>query len=250
METIDLTQTLPAGTSSMLSAGGILMLSAIIVLVVVIMKRWKARVMPGILGVIAYAVFVFIFANLATSALALIPSIDNTFYNNPATYNERFERKGDVYLAGIGLSIGDSLLYGMTAISYITWCTAIQAGQAQDMLAQLAAEEVTTTYETVSALFTTPSVLWLLLGVNCILDMVLNIALMNVIFGVIKGNLAKWWYGVTAAVTFFAMISFQLYNQESIASIAVSFAVKLVIFAVTIYYTFRVAGKEIEYSDD
>ena len=72
METIDLTQTLPAGTSSMLSAGGILMLSAIIVLVVVIMKRWKARVMPGILGVIAYAVFVFIFANLATSALALI----------------------------------------------------------------------------------------------------------------------------------------------------------------------------------
>ena len=81
-------------------------------------------------------------------------------------------------------------------------------------------------------------------------DMVLNIALMNVIFGVIKGNLAKWWYGVTAAVTFFAMISFQLYNQESIASIAVSFAVKLVIFAVTIYYTFRVAGKEIEYSDD
>lgn len=79
METIDLTQTLPAGTSSMLSAGGILMLSAIIVLVVVIMKRWKARVMPGILGVIAYAVFVFIFANLATSALALIPSIDNIF---------------------------------------------------------------------------------------------------------------------------------------------------------------------------
>ena len=53
--------------------------------------------------------------------------------------------------------------------------------------------------------------------------MVLNIALMNAIFGVIKGNLAKWWYGVTAAVTFFAMISFLLYNQESVASIAVSF---------------------------
>ena len=97
METIDLTQTLPAGTSSMLSAGGILMLSAIIVLVVVIMKRWKARVMPGILGVIAYAVFVFIFANLATSVV--------TGY----MLNERFERKGDVYLAGIGLSIGVSL---------------------------------------------------------------------------------------------------------------------------------------------
>ena len=74
--------------------------------------------------------------------------------------------------------------------------------------------------------------------------------IISLIFGVIKGNLAKWWYGVTAAVTFFAMISFQLYNQESVASIAVSFAVKLVIFAVTIYYTFRVAGKEIEYSDD
>lgn len=273
MENIDFTQALPEGTSSMLSAGGIFMLSALIVLVVVIIKRWKARIMPGILGVIAYAVFVFIFANLATSALALLPGVDNVFYNNPATYNivyamfaavgftfariicgymlnERFERKGDVYLAGIGISAGDCLLYGMTAISYVTWCTAIQSGQAQDMLVQLASEEVATTYETVSMLFTAPVILWLLLGINCVLDMVLNIALMNVVFGAVKGDLSKWWYGISGAITFISMLSFQLYNHESIVSIALCFAVKLVIFAAAMYYTFKVEGKKVCYEED
>lgn len=273
MENIDMTQALPEGVSSMISAGGILMLSALIVLVVVIIKRWKARIMPGILGVITYMIFVFIFTNLATSVLALLPGVDNVFYNNPTTYNivygmfaavgftvarilcgymlnERFERKGDVYLAGMGISVGDSILYGMTAISYVTWCTAIQSGQAQEMIAQLASQEVTTTYETVAVLFTTPVVLWLLLGVNCVLDMVLNIGLMNVVFGAVKGNLSKWWYGISGAITFFSAISFQLYDQESVVSIAVCFAVKLVIFAVSVYYTFKVAGNEVQYLED
>lgn len=273
MENMDLTQALPEGVSSMLSAGGILLLSAVIVLTVVIIKRWKARVMPGILGVIAYAVFVFVFTNLSTSALALIPGIDNVFYNNPATYNiiyallaavgftaarmvcaymlkDRFERKGDVYLAGIGLSLGDSLLYGLTAISYITWCMAISSNEAQMMFAELAAEEVASTYETVSVLFAAPAALWLLLGVSCVLDIVINIALMNVVFGAVKGSLSKWWYGISGAMNFFAMISFQLYNQESIMSITWCFALKLVIFAAIMYYAFKIAGKEIEYSDD
>ena len=36
----------------------------------------------------------------------------------------RFERKGDVYLSGIGLSVGDGVLYGLTVISSISIATA------------------------------------------------------------------------------------------------------------------------------
>lgn len=273
MENIDLTQTLPSEVSTMLSAGGILLLSAIIVMTIVIIKRWNARIMSGILGVVAYIIFVFIFTNLATSALALVPGVDRVFYNNPATYNivyaviaaagftiariitaymlkDRFERKGDVYLAGIGLSLGDSFLYGLTIISYVTWCTAINSNGIEMMLAEFSAEEAASTYETISVLFTAPSMLWLLLGVSCVLDIVMNVALMNVVFGAVKGDLSKWWYGISAAIHFFAAISFQLYDAESITSIAICFAVKLVIFAATMYYTFKTAGKEIAYSDD
>lgn len=273
MENFDFTQALPSDVSAMLTAGGILLLSAIIVLVIVITKRWKARIMPGILGVIAYIVFVFIFTNLTTSALALLPSVDHVFYNNPSTYiivyaiiaavgytlarivtaymlKDRFERQGDVYLAGIGLSLGDSILYGITTISYITWCTAINNNGMDMMLAEFSAEEAAETLETISVLFTAPSILWLLLGVSYVLDIVINIALINVVFGAVKGNLSKWWYGISAGIGFFATISFQLYDTDSIASILICFAIKLVIFAAAMYYTFKTAGKEIEYSDD
>lgn len=273
MENFDFGQTLPSGVSSMLSAGGILLLSAVIVMVVVIMKRWKGRIMPGILGVVAYLIFVFVFTNLLTSALTLVPGVDNVFYNNPATYNivygitaavgftiarvitaymlkDRFERQGDVYIAGIGLSLGDSILYGITVISYMTWCTAINSGEIGLLIADYTAEEAATTLETVSSLFTSPSLLWLLLGVNCVLDMVMNIALINMVFGAVKGNVSKWWYGITGVIQFFSTISFQLYDAESIVSILVCFAIKLIIFAATMYYTFKTAGKEIAYSDD
>ena len=273
MENFDFNPALPSGVSSMLSAGGILLLSAVIVMVVVIMKRWKGRIMPGILGVVAYCIFVFIFTNLATSALALVPGVDNVFYNNPATYNivyaiiasvgftitriitgymlkDRFERKGDVYIAGIGISMGDSLLYGLTAISYITWCAAINSGDISSLIADFTTQEAATTLETVTSLFTSPPVLWLLLGISCILDMIINIALFNMVFGAVKDNVSKWWYGITAGIQFFSMISFLLYDSESLASILICFAVKLIIFAATVYYTFKTAGKEIEYSDD
>jgi uncharacterized membrane protein YhfC len=270
---MDLTQTLSPMVSTMLSAGGVILLSAIIVIAVVVAKRWNGRVMPGILGIIAYAVFVFIFANLLTSAMALIPSIDNAFYNDSKTYyivyyllaavgftlarivtgymlKDRFERKGDVYMAGLGLSVGDSILYGITTLSYLTWCTAINSMGLAEAFADFSAEEAASTYETISVLFTAPSVLWLLLGINCVLDIAVNIALMSVVFGAVKKSLSPWWYGISLGITFFSAISFQLYDENSLLSILICFAIKLVIFAATMYYTFKVAGKEIAYLDD
>ena len=82
------------------------------------------------------------------SAFALIPSVDMAFSYNQHAYTivhcvvavaflaarvvlgnmitQRYDTRGDVYIAGMGLGIGDGILYGVTAVSYYVWCIAIR----------------------------------------------------------------------------------------------------------------------------
>ena len=68
-------------------------------------------------------------------------------------------------------------------------------------------------------------------------------------YGVITGSLPKYWYALSTGIYFVNAISFQLYDSSSMVSIAVSFAIKLIIFAASMYYTLSVAGKQIKYGE-
>lgn len=268
---IDYTRALSAQTEPMLVAGGILLLSVIIVMIIVIKKRWNGKFMPLLLGVIAYMIFVFIFANLITSLFSMIPSVDRAFTYNQNAYMilytglaavgyliariiisnmliGRYETKGDVYMAGIGLGIGDAVLYGITIVSYYVWCIAINSeGGLAAALSGMEAAEALSTYESIEMLFSAPPVLWLLIGASTVMDFFINFSLTNVTFGVVKGQLSNNWHIISTLIYFAAAISFQVYNSTSVVSIAVMFAIKLVIFAAAMYYTFKVAAGEIEY---
>lgn len=273
MENIDFTQVLPDGVMMMLGAGGILLLSVAIVLIIIIAQRWKGRFLPLLLGGVSYLIVVFIFTNLFTSALAMIPSVDVVFQNDPLSYNivynivavatftisrvlmahmfvGRFERKGDIYLGGIGLGLGDAVLYGITAITYYTASMGIQASGLESLFSDMTPEQMTSSYESLAALFVAPAFLWLLNGISCVLDLVLNIALMNAVYGAVKKYCPSWTIWATAGINFASSLSFQLFDQQSPISIAIWFAVKLIIFAASMYYLVQIVGKEIKYSED
>ena len=238
MENFDMTQTLPSGLSPMITAGGIILLSVFIVFIIVAIKRWHGRWMPVLLGVVAYLIFTFVFTNMFLSVLTLAPG---------------FEREGDVYMAGIGLGAGDSFLYGITSISYLTWCTAINSSGMEatlnDALNGVSQDAVSQTHEMVSTLITSQPVLWLLLGISCVLDVVLGIVLMNAVFGAVKNDLPKWVIGVTMAAHFINAISFQLYDAQSMNSILIWFGIKLIIFAGLVYYIWNMCKGKINYDE-
>lgn len=273
IEDIDFSLQLPDGVEGMITAGGILLLSVFIVMFIIVKRRWKGRILPFFMGLVTYLIFVFICVNLITSALALIPSVDAAFSYNQTAYmivyyllaavafligrtvlvnmlTERYERRGDVYMAGLGLGIGDSILYGVTAVSYYVWCIGIRSEGLEAAFAGLSNEEIISTYESISTLFTSPIILWLLLGLSCTMDMLIEFALVNTAFGQVKGNLPGYWSALSVGIYFLNAISFQLYDNTSVTSIAIWFAVKLVIFAVSMYYAFLVAGKQVKYEED
>lgn len=217
-------------------------------------------------------IFVFVCVNLIMSAFALIPSVDMAFSYNQHAYTivycvvasvaflaarvvlgnmitQRYDTRGDVYMAGMGLGIGDGILYGVTAVSYYVWCIAIRNEGLEQAFQGLSNSDITSTYESVSTLFNAPIALWLLMGLGCIMDMLIHFALTNATYGVITGSLPKYWYALSTGIYFVNAISFQLYDSSSMVSIAVSFAIKLIIFAASMYYTLSVAGKQIKYGE-
>ena len=229
MEGIDLLQTLPSGVEGMIMAGGILMLSFFIVMFIVVKKRWEGKVVPFFLGLLSYVIFVFVCVNLIMSAFALIPSVDMAFSYNQHAY---------------------TIVYCVVAsVAYYVWCIAIRNEGLEQAFQGLSNSDITSTYESVSTLFNAPIALWLLMGLGCIMDMLIHFALTNATYGVITGSLPKYWYALSTGIYFVNAISFQLYDSSSMVSIAVSFAIKLIIFAASMYYTLSVAGKQIKYGE-
>ena len=66
--------------------------------------------------------------------------------------NGRFERKGDIYLSGIGLAVGDGFLYGLTVLSSISIATAYNNMGLDSMIAGLTENDTETFYNTLSLL--------------------------------------------------------------------------------------------------
>ncbi len=271
MDTIDFNQTLPSGITFMLQAGGFLAVSIFLVMFIVIKKRWKGRMTPFFLGLTVFA-FVRIFVMLTESALALIPSVDIAFSYNPIALTivdcllcaagyvagrivlckvleERFERKGDIYLGGLGLGFGDALLYGFTVVSYFVWCIGIEGSGLEAALSEISGEELIATYQSISDLFVAPVILWLFMGVSTVIDMILQMALMTVTFGIEKKTLPSMFHGICFVINVVSVITFQIYDVNSITSISILFAVKLIIFAVVVYYIFNVVGKKVQYEE-
>lgn len=270
---INMEQTLQPGVSFMLTAGGILLLTALIVMTVVIFKRWKGRFVPMLLGAIAYMIFVFIFANLTMSALLLIPSFDIAFDNNPVVYpllyciltaigftvarlllglmlTGRYERQGDIMLCGLGISLGDALLYGMSTITYVVVAMGVENLGLASLFVDMNAEEIITTYEGMATLFTTPSPVWFLYGVSAVLDVILCIVLMMVVYAAINDRIPKIWIFFSGIIQFAVALPFQVADTSSMTTSAIAFLIKLVFFVGSVGYIYKVLAKEFTYSEE
>ncbi len=282
MENIDINfdQTVSASTVNMIAAGAILVLSVLIVLIIVTIKRWHGRFIPMMLGLLGYVVFGFMFSQMFMSIIRLAPNIDQTFTYNTTSYIViynivlaagfgiarwfaaklmvgRFDREGDVILAGTGLAIGDAVvMYGLSILSFYVYAQAISSRgleQAiQDMLSSgISADNIMTEYTSnISQLFSSPDVLWVLMGLSAVLDILLNVLLFMVVYGVMKKQVNYMYAYYAIIVQFASNILFQLYNAFSLTSILTLFGIKFIVVIGASLYIKQFILKEITYSND
>lgn len=277
---INYDKTVSNATVSMISAGAILVISVLIVLLVLVIKRWKGRFIPLALGVLSYVVFGFMFSQLLMSVLSLIPNVDQSFTYNTNAYvviynillaagfgiarwftakmmTDRYNRTGDVLMAGTGLAIGDTVItYALSMFTFFVYAQAISANGLEKFISDMfnsgmAESDVITLYTSnVSQLIDSPAILWFLMAVSAVLDFALNIMLFMVVYGVVKKQVNYMYAYYAIIAQFVSNIMFQLYNAFSLTNIIVLFIVKLVIVGGIALFIKQFIMKEIKYSND
>lgn len=277
---INYDKTVSNATVNMISAGAILVISVLIVLLVLVIKRWKGRFIPLALGVLSYVVFGFMFSQLLMSVLSLIPNVDQSFTYNTNAYvviynillaagfgiarwftakmmTDRYNRTGDVLMAGTGLAIGDTVItYALSMFTFFVYAQAISANGLEKFISDMfnsgmAESDVITLYTSnVSQLIDSPAILWVLMAVSAVLDIALNIMLFMVVYGVVKKQVNYMYAYYAIIAQFVSNIMFQLYNAFSLTNIIVLFIVKLVIVGGIALFIKQFIMKEIKYSND
>ena len=298
---INYDKTVSNATVSMISAGAILVISVLIVLLVLVIKRWKGRFIPLALGVLSYVVFGFMFSQLLMSVLSLIPNVDQSFTYNTNAYvviynillaagfgiarwftakmmTDRYNRTGDVLMAGTGLAIGDTVItYALSMFTFFVYAQAISAYGLEKFISdmfnsiilsaisrtadtaiknhKIAGESISCdtfeVYNVITSLSAIP-----LLNIsemnfsNPLADIALNIMLFMVVYGVVKKQVNYMYAYYAIIAQFVSNIMFQLYNAFSLTNIIVLFIVKLVIVGGIALFIKQFIMKEIKYSND
>lgn len=269
MENIDLTQTVTSDTVNMLSAGGIVIISCIFVLMFIFFKRYRAKFIPLITGIIGYIVFCFIGYSVLSALVYLIPGIANQSEQNTEAVTVlflmlsvlmftvarivltkmlqgRYDGPGDVMMLGLGLGMGDAVMYAFSTFTMIVWCSAINSSGLAEVFRDFTEVDAISTYNDISILFTAPAIHWILCGISAVLDIVLNIALAMVNYGVTDGKLPKYWYAISTAMNFCVLLPFKFYDRATFNGTVIPFAIKAVAFAAVIYIVYQVNVKYLD----
>lgn len=257
---VDSSLTIPQNTETMLAAGGIILLSIIIVSIIIFKTKWHASMLPLFIGLLAYGV-VFVAVQIITGFITVVPSVDIAVENNTqmlvalqtlllaagmvlARYaalkivTTKHKQHGDIMMVGAGIGLGDGLMYGLTAISDYVMCTAFRVDGLEGVINGMAEAD----YKSMALLFDqltrSPSFLWLLMGLSVLVVYLSQIILIEPAYGVVKKELEPYWNVVTFVGYALVTMAFKLYDYKSVVQIEISFFV-LLVFAVGLFYYVR-----------
>ena len=268
---IDLSVPIPSSVSGILSSTVVLVISVLIIAIILMFKRWRARFMPFLMGILSGGIAIVI-GSVIMTLLTSIPGMEESFSNNGqayailyyifvaaamtltryvtfSTFGGKYERQGDILISGLGFSMADSVIFLVSTMYYVIWANV----DLSTVFSDISAENAGTVYSSVSTLMYAPPAMWMLLGISIIIDIIVNIALGMVIFGYVKKAVPTIWIFISAIIEFATLIAFQpmqMIDYTSAVAVYVSFAIKAVISAAAILYIFKVTAKEIVYSED
>lgn len=269
---IDMTQVVSDSVVTCLEVSGILMLSAFIVLAFIFFVRYHAKVMPLFMGMIAYLVFIFAAAN---GLMMLIPAINSegtaaiskmiatsvilvAFYMVARLFlaqvlHGHYDNGGDIMLAGLGLGVGDMVIYGFTTIlPMMVLATSINQSGLESVLAveNSSPEAILNIYEhTIALLFRVPAEIWIMAAVSMVMELVANVGFMMIYSGVVRKKLPPLWYGVTAAIHFVMLVSFSfdMTGYTSANQALIPFGIKVAAFVLLVVIVFKLNAGPLEH---
>lgn len=251
--TMDLTRTVPADTVAFMTAGGIILLSMIIVMAIIIVKRYDAKFLPAVVGIVTY----FILAYGAGEGLIMILSYVPGLFNSLVVYCiiraiiiagflavgrhiifsvflKDTPEFGDSLIIGLGIGAGAALMFGIDLISGITVCNIVNNIGLETLVSDLTAEEAESLVASIEIFFTLDKTVYLLRSINVVIDVLFNIVICEVAYGVSRKLLEFKWSIIAAAFNAAVLLPSVLFDYGFIGNAYMATGIKLAIFVAVV----------------
>lgn len=217
---MDYNVTFPEQSISFLNAGGIIMISVIIVIGFILLMRYSAKLMPGFTGLLVYLVLVVAGVEIVTYIFAAVPGLNSFLFGSSLMFcitravifallihasrwivikfSDRNQdlALGDALMGGLGIAIGQAIISGVDLIYLSTLGTTINTYGMESLLEGMSAEEIADIMESVNMTVSVPSAYYLCKGLNCALDIVFQVIVCLLLYAILKKGLPVFWHGV------------------------------------------------------
>lgn len=263
MENIDLTQKVPADAINYLGIGGMIIISALVVLIYIFLKRYRGRLVPLLAGLIGYIIFMGIGYNLAVTLLFTIPGMESSYEYNKAVITvifmviyvglltlgriifgkllfTNYDQPGDVLNFGLGLGICDAVICAFSTLTLLIWASGINNTGMESLFKDFSEAEIISAYDTISSLFTSPGYFWVILGLSATIDIFVSCGMAILVYGVITKKLPVWWYAASAGMNLIIVLPFKLYDTSSALGILIPFGLKTIFFVGALFIIYKV----------
>lgn len=212
--------TFPQKIIDNINMSGIFMISAILIIGFILLMRYAATFMPGILALLTYLVLVVAGVQVVTSVFLVIPGLNALIVGTPIVFyitqailyallthltrmivvkfsnrNNTLEL-GDSLMGGLGIAIGQAILPGMELMALSSMGTTINAYGMTELFQDRTAEEFAEIVEYVQQVISAGPSYYLSMGINGMLDIIFHVGVLLLLYAIVKKGLPVFWNGI------------------------------------------------------
>jgi hypothetical protein len=247
--------TFPADTINYTNAGGIILISVLIVAAAILMIRYSANILPAIAGLLIYMVLGVAGIEIVTMAISVIPVIGDFLIGSSVAFCitralifallvhlarwlvlKFSDRKGDMELGnaligGWGIALGQAIISGMDILYVSTLGNTINSYGMDELVSDMSAEEISNLIDAIKQVSDIPGTYFLFKGINCAVDVLFHIFAVVLLYAIVKKGLDKKWYLIVGALTFVMNLITLFYDYRAVSSYLALAFIKLITLA-------------------
>lgn len=257
----------PKESLDFIGYGGVVIVSVLFIIAFLLIMRYSAKLMPGLLGLLSYLVVVYVGTELATLALTFIPEINTLLFGSALMFCItrailmavflhltrlvvlKFSARkndfslGDAMMGGFGMAISQAIVSGMELIYLSTLGNTINEYGMDYLLTGMSAEDIDSVMQSVEKTISLPASFFLLKGINIAVDVVFCVAAAVIMYAVIKKGLESYWYAITVGLNVLALVLGFAGDYEVTGEYAWMTMLKVGVLAVFAVLVLRVDGQ-------
>lgn len=260
----------PEQSISFIGISGMIMFSVIFIIGFLLLMRYSAKIMPGVISVLVYLMVVVVGVEVITFIFSVIPGLNYLIMESALAFcifrgiamaglialtvwitirfsgNNNNFYLGDAMMAGYGAALGQAIVTGIDLIYLWTMGSTINEYGTESLLADLSEADAAQMLESINQVVEVPPVFYLFKGINSAIDIVYIVIISLIVYAIMKKGLSKTWYVFAVACSAVLTIANLLGDYGVVAETGILTGVKAVVIITAILMVFKINAENLD----